>query len=96
MLDSIYDFTKPMTSAAFVDHLTNYPELAERNKTYLSLTNPEEKAAFKKAMYEDIATRPEAERTAFFKAQEKFQEAMMNHMKYMEKKLKQVLKKNKK
>jgi hypothetical protein len=43
-----------------------------------------------------LATQPEAERIAFFNAQEKLQEAMMNHMKYMEKKLKQILKKNKK
>jgi hypothetical protein len=84
------------SSAAFVDYLTDCPDLAERNKTYLSIKDTVEKAAFKKAMYEDLATRPEAERIAFFNAQEKLQEAMMSHMKYMEKKLKQILKKNKK
>jgi hypothetical protein len=90
------DFPSFDSAAAFVDYLTDYPELAERNKAFLTIKDPVEKAAFKKAMYEDIATRPEAERIAFFNAQEKLQEAMMSHMKLMEKKLKQILKKNKK
>jgi hypothetical protein len=38
------------SSAAFVDYLTDYLELAERNKTNLSIKDPLEKAAFKKAM----------------------------------------------
>ncbi len=84
------------SSAAFVDYLTDYPELAERNKKFLTIKDPEEKAAFKKAMYEDLATRPEAERAAFFNAQAQLQDAMMAHMKDMQKKLKQILKKNKK
>jgi hypothetical protein len=70
--------------------------LAELNKAYLTIKDPVEKAAFKKAMYEDLATRPETECIAFFNAQEKLQEAMMSHIKYMEKKLKKILKKNKK
>jgi hypothetical protein len=84
------------SAAAFVDYLTDYPELAERNKAYFELTNAEEKAAFKAAMYADLATRPEAEKKAFMDAQARLQEAMLNHMNEMQKRLKRVLKQSKK
>ena len=44
------DFPTFDSAAAFVNYLTDYPELAERNKAYFELTNAEEKAAFKAAM----------------------------------------------
>jgi hypothetical protein len=86
------DFPTFDSAAAFVDYLTDYPELAQKNKTYFTLTNPEEKAAFKAAMYADLEKRPEAERAAFYEAQNRLTEAMMVHMKSMEKRLKRVLK----
>ena len=46
-------------------------------------------------MYADLATRPEAERKAFFDAQEKMQQAMIEHMQAMQKNLKRILKKGK-
>lgn len=90
------DFPTFDSAAAFVDYLTDYPELAERNKAYFKLTNAEEKAAFKATMYEDLATRPEAARTAFMEAQTRLNEAIFNHMAEMQKRLKRVLKQSKK
>jgi hypothetical protein len=87
------DFPTFDSAAAFVDYLTDYPELAERNKAYFQLTNKEEKAAFKATMYAELATRPEAERTAFMDAQARLAEATYNHMNEMQKRLKRVLKK---
>ena len=55
------DFPSFDSAAAFVDYLTDYPELAERNKAYFQLTDADERATFKTAMYADIAKRPEAE-----------------------------------
>ena len=90
------DFPTFDSAAAFVDYLTDYPELAERNKAYFQLTNAEEKAAFKVAMYADLATRSETERTAFMEAQARLNEAIFNHMAEMQKRLKRVLKQSKK
>ena len=89
------DFPVFDSQAAFVDYLTDYPELAKRNKMYYALKNGEEKAAFKTAMYADLATRPEAEQKAFYNAQSRLNEAMINHMKNMEKRLKKTMKRNK-
>jgi hypothetical protein len=89
------DFPNFDSATAFVDYLTDYPALAERNKAYFTLTDAADRAAFKEAMYADLATRPEAERTAFFEAQERLQQAMMAHMKGMQKNLKRLLKKEK-
>jgi hypothetical protein len=89
------DFPKFDSAAAFVDYLTDYPELAQRNKAYFGLKNTAEKAAFKIAMLADLETRPEAERLAFFEAQSHMADAMMAHMKDMEKRLKRVLKSSK-
>ena len=90
------DFLTFDSAAAFVDYLTDYPELAERNKAYFELTNAEEKAAFKAEMYADLATRSEAEKAAFMEAQTRLSEAMFNHMSEMQKRLKRVLKQTKK
>ena len=86
------DFPVFDSQAAFVDYLTDYPELAQRNKAFYALKNGDEKAAFKEAMYADLATRPEAEQKAFYEAQSRLNDAMMQHMKDMEKRLKKVLK----
>jgi hypothetical protein len=90
------DFPAFDSSAAFVDYLTDYPELAERNKAYFKLTNAAEKAAFKEAMYAELTTRPEAERAAFMEAQERMNDVILNHMNEMQKHLKKVLKRAKK
>ena len=87
------DFPTFDSAAAFVDYLTDYPELAERNKAYFKLTDLAEKAAFKAAMYAELATRPEAERIAFMDAQTRLTEATYKHLAEMQKRLKKVLKK---
>jgi septin family protein len=87
------DFPVFDSAATFVDYLTDYPELANRHKEYFKLTNPEEKAKYKAAMYADIESRPEAERKAFFEAQDRLNQAMLDHMSEMQKRLKRILKK---
>ena len=85
------DFPHFDSQAAFVDYLTDYPELAQKHKAYFALA-ASERPAFKAAMYADIAQRPEAERDAFHEAQSRLNDAMMAHMKGMQKHLKRTLK----
>ncbi len=48
ILDHNLDFPVFDTAAAFVDYLTDYPELAQRNKAYFTLKDAQENQHLKK------------------------------------------------
>ena len=93
--DPDLDFPTFDSQAAFVDYLTDYPELANRHKAYFSIKDATERAIFKAAMYADLANRPAHEQAAFHEAQSRLNDAMMLHLKNMEKHLKRLNKPNK-
>ena len=94
--DPDLDFQTFNSQAAFVDYLTDYPELANQHKAYFGIKDPTERATFKANMYADLATRPAHEQAAFHEAQSRLNDALMAHMKGMEKRLKRAMKPQKK